>query len=189
MEWGPEARHARGMKRLAVYCGSRDGRLPAYAEAAEALGRACAARGIGVVYGGARIGLMGRVADAALAAGGEVIGVIPASLMDREVAHEAASELVVVDSLHARKAVMTDRCDAVVAIPGGHGTLDELFESLTWQHLGEHDKPVAVWDVGGYWAPLLEALAHMEREGFVRASQQPLVARSLDEVFRVLGLG
>ena len=160
------------MRRLVVFCGSRDGVRPAYRAAAHALGRLLAARGVGVVYGGARVGLMGAVADAALDAGGEVIGVIPRGLVAREIAHPGLTALHVVETMHERKALMADLADAFVALPGGAGTLEELFEVWTWGHLGLHAKPCGVLDVGGYYGGLLAFLDHGVGEGFIRAAQR-----------------
>lgn len=143
-----------------------------YRVAAQTLGRALAARGVGLVYGGARVGLMGAVADAALAAGGEVVGVIPRALEEREIAHPGLTELRLVGTMHERKAVMSDLSDGFVALPGGLGTLEELFEVWTWAQLGVHDKPCAALDVAGYYAPLLAFLDHGVREGFVRPAQR-----------------
>ena len=164
------------MNRVCVFCGASSGRLPAYAEAARSFGAAAAARGIGVVYGGGRVGLMGAVADSALAAGGEVIGVIPQELVDRELAHPGLSELHVVGSLHERKALMADLADAFVALPGGFGTLDELMEQLTWSQLGLHGKPVGLLDVEEYWRPLIALARHATAEGFVRESDLASIA-------------
>jgi uncharacterized protein (TIGR00730 family) len=151
-----------------VFCGASIGRRPEYADAARAFGATCARRGLGVVYGGGRVGLMGTVADAALAAGGEVVGVIPQELVDRELAHGGLAELRVVDSLHERKALMAELSDAFVALPGGFGTLDELAEQLTWSQLGLHAKPVGLLDVAGFWRPLVALARHMADEGYVR---------------------
>jgi uncharacterized protein (TIGR00730 family) len=156
------------VRRICVFCGASSGRLAAYAEAARALGAAAAARGIGVVYGGGRVGLMGALADGALAAGGDVVGVIPQSLVDRELAHGGLTELHVVGSLHERKAKMAELADAFAALPGGFGTLDELLEQLTWSQLGVHAKPVGLLDVEGYWRPLVALARHAVGEGFVR---------------------
>lgn len=154
--------------RLCVFCGSSSGARPEYLEAARSLGGLLAARGIGLVYGGARVGLMGEVADAVLAAGGEVIGVIPKALWEREVAHTALRDLRVVSSMHERKALMADLSDAFVALPGGIGTLEELFEVWTWGQLGIHAKPVALLDTAGYYAPLVAFLDHAVEERFLR---------------------
>lgn len=167
-------------RRVCVFCGSSSGVRPEYEDAARGLGSALARRGIGVVYGGASVGLMGVVADAALAAGGEVIGVIPQALVDREVAHPRLSELHVVASMHERKAVMADLADAFVALPGGMGTLEELFEVFTWRQLGIHDKPIALLDVLGYWAGLAAFLEHAEAEGFLRAGHRRKLAIERD---------
>lgn len=173
------------MPALCVFCGSSFGARPEYLDAARALGRAAAERGIGIVYGGARVGLMGAVADAALEAGGTVIGVIPHALVAREVAHEGLTALHVVDSMHERKARMAALADAFVALPGGVGTLEELFEIWTWAHLGVHAKPCAVLDVAGFWGPLLAALDGMVAEGFVRPHVRELLveASTPDELF------
>ena len=146
------------LRRLCVFCGSSPGASKDFSNAAEALGRTLADAGIGLVYGGASVGLMGRLADSALAAGGEVIGVIPRAMVDLEVAHHGLTDLRVVASMHERKALMADLADGFVALPGGLGTLDELFEILTWAQLGLHAKPVGLLDVGGYFAPLLAFL-------------------------------
>jgi len=135
-----------------------------------------AERGLGLVYGGGRVGLMGALADSALAAGGEVIGVIPQDLVDRELAHAGLSELHVVGSLHERKARMAELADGFVALPGGFGTLDELMEQLTWAQLGVHAKPVALLDVEGYWRPLVELARHATQEGFVREGDLAAIA-------------
>jgi hypothetical protein len=160
------------MRRVLVFCGSSPGRLPAYVEAAAALGEALAARGLGLVYGGAQVGLMGAVADAVLAAGGEAIGVIPRLLVDREVAHTGLTDLRVVETMHQRKALMESLADGVVALPGGFGTLEELFELLTWAQLGIHAKPVALLNVAGYWDQLLAFADHMVAERFLRPEQR-----------------
>jgi hypothetical protein len=155
---------------VCVYCGASSGRNPRYAEAAHAFGGVLARRGLGLVYGGGRVGLMGAVADGALAGGGEAIGVIPRELVDRELAHAGLTELHVVGSLHERKATMAELADAFVALPGGFGTLDELMEQLTWSQLGLHAKPIGLLDVEGYWRPLIELARHATEEGFVRES-------------------
>jgi uncharacterized protein (TIGR00730 family) len=160
--------YARVVERICVFCGASSGRKAAYGEAARSFGAACAARGLGVVYGGGKVGLMGGVAEGALAAGGEAIGVIPQELVERELAHEGLTELHVVGSLHERKALMAELSDAFVALPGGFGTLDELMEQLTWSQLGLHDKPVGLLDVDEYWLPLIALARHATEEGFVR---------------------
>lgn len=158
------------MTRICVYLGSREGNDPRFREAAEALGRGIATRGFGLVYGGARLGLMGVVANAALEAGGEVIGVIPHHLVEREMAHHGLSQLIHVDNMHERKASMAAHADAFVALPGGIGTLEELFEVWTWQYLGLHDKPIGVLDVGGFYQPLLGFLDSAVSAGFLGAT-------------------
>lgn len=155
------------LRRVCVFCGARDGARPAYLEFARALGGLLAARGLGVVYGGAGIGLMGALADEALVRGGEVIGVIPQALVDREIAHAGLTEMHVVATMHERKAKMAELSDAFVAMPGGLGTFEELFEVITWQMLGIHRKPIGLLDVGGYYAPLRATLEHGVTEGFV----------------------
>ena len=160
------------MRRLCVFCGSAMGVGPAYRLAAQALGRVLAERGVGLVYGGGRVGLMGVVADAVLAGGGEVVGVMPEALVAREIAHPGLTALRVVGSMHERKAVMAAESDAFVALPGGIGTLEELFEVWTWAQLGIHAKPCGVLDVGGYYAPLLAFLDRGVAEGFVRPAQR-----------------
>jgi hypothetical protein len=164
------------VRRVCVFCGASSGRLPAYADAARAVGSALARRGVGLVYGGGRVGLMGAVADAALAGGGEVVGVIPQELVERELAHSGVSDLRVVGSLHERKALMAELADGFVALPGGFGTLDELLEQLTWSQLGLHAKPVGLLDVEGYWRPLIELARHATEEGFVRESDLAAIA-------------
>jgi len=163
------------MRRVCVFCGASSGRLAAYAEAARAFGEEVAARGLGLVFGGGRVGLMGAVADGALAGGAEVIGVIPQSLVERELAHSGVS-LEVVDSLHERKARMAALADAFVALPGGFGTLDELLEQLTWSQLGLHDRPIGLLDVEAYWRPLIALARHATEEGFVRESDLAAIA-------------
>ena len=156
------------MQRLCVYCGSNAGARPEYAAAARALARACAERGIGLVYGGGNVGLMGILADAALALGSEVIGVIPRALAEQEVAHTSVTKLEVVGSMHERKARMAELADAFLALPGGLGTLEELFEVWTWTQLGFHAKPCGLLDVEGYYASLVAFLARSVAEGFLR---------------------
>jgi uncharacterized protein (TIGR00730 family) len=159
-----------------VFCGASSGRQPAYAAAARAFGASLAARGVGLVYGGGRVGLMGAVADGALEAGGEAIGVIPQELVDRELAHGGLTALHVVGSLHERKALMAELSDAFVALPGGFGTLDELMEQLTWSQLGLHAKPVGLLDVEEYWRPLIALARHATEEGFVREADLAAIA-------------
>ncbi|MBX5442347.1 MAG: TIGR00730 family Rossman fold protein [Solirubrobacteraceae bacterium] len=152
---------------VCVYAGSSAGRLPAYAQAAAELGALLARRGIHVVYGGGDVGLMGVLADAALAAGGRVTGIIPRTLLRREVGHGSLTELVVVETMHERKHEMARRADAFVALPGGIGTVEELVEALTWTQLGVHRKPCALLNAGGYWTPLIGFLDHAVDEGFL----------------------
>lgn len=156
---------------VAVYCGSRFGDLPAYTQAARTLGHLIAKGGGSVVYGGGRVGLMGVVADAALAAGGQVVGVIPQALMNLEVGHSRLSELHVVQTMHDRKQLMAERADAFIALPGGIGTLEELYEVWSWQQLGYHDKPVALLNVAGYYDALLQFMRLSHERGFVSARQ------------------
>jgi uncharacterized protein (TIGR00730 family) len=168
------------IKRVLVFCGSSPGARPEYAAAADSLGRLIAERGMGVVYGGARVGLMGAVADGALAAGGEVIGVIPRQLVRHEIAHTGLTELHEVGTMHERKALMADLSDAVIALPGGTGTLDELFELFTWSQLGLHRMPIGLLDVVGYWQPLLALLDHMVTERLLRAEHRATMLVSTD---------
>ena len=156
----------RSIARLCVYCGSSAEVDPGYREAARELGAALAGAGIGLIYGGGRIGLMGLLADAALAAGGHVIGIIPARLRDAELAHYGATELVIARSMHDRKRLMAELADAFAVLPGGIGTLDETFEILTWRHLALHDKPIFLVDVAGYWKPLRRLLDCVVAAGF-----------------------
>jgi uncharacterized protein (TIGR00730 family) len=158
--------------RICVYAGSNPGADPAYAEAAAELARLLAGRGIGIVYGGAHVGLMGILADTALQAGGEVIGVMPRALIDREIGHTGLTELHVVASMHERKALMAELSDGFVALPGGAGTLEELIEVYTWSQLGMHDKPMGVLNVNGYYDGLAALLDHAVQEGFLRAEHR-----------------
>ena len=160
------------MKTLCVYCGSNAGGDPAYAALARDFGARLARDGITLVYGGGNVGLMGTVADAVLAGGGEVVGVIPQQLVDWEVAHKGVTRLEVVDSMHTRKARMFELADGFVALPGGFGTLDEMFEMLTWRQLGLGKKPCAFLDVAGFWQPLMTMLDTMVRERFLHAEQR-----------------
>jgi uncharacterized protein (TIGR00730 family) len=166
--------------RVAVFCGSSAGRESRYAVVAAAFGRDLAEAGVTIIYGGASVGLMGVLADAALAAGGEVIGVIPGGLFAAEVPHQGLSRLQVVGSMHERKAVMADLADGFAALPGGLGTLDELFEVLTWRQLGLHAKPVALVDVGGFWTPLAATLDGLTAAGFIPAATRGELARVAD---------
>jgi uncharacterized protein (TIGR00730 family) len=153
---------------ICVYCGSNPGKDPVYLEAATDMARRFAERGLRIVYGGAQVGVMGAVADAALAAGGEVVGVIPQLLVDREVAHTGLTELHVVGTMHERKALMAELSDAFVALPGGIGTLEELIEVYTWSYLGIHSKPLAVLNTAGFYDRLSAFLDHAMHEGFLR---------------------
>lgn len=168
------------MRRICVFCGSKIGVREAYAQAARALGEAIAHRGLELVYGGGSLGLMGLLADAALAAGGHVIGVLPRGLFSREVPYRGLSELIEVASMHERKAVMADLADAFVALPGGFGTCDELFEVVTWAQIGIHSKPIALMDVEDYFAPLAAFAGQAEREGFVPPGCAALLMRLYD---------
>jgi len=163
------------MKTICVYCGSSPGRQQVYAEAARALGRALLARGLGLVYGGASIGLMGVLADTVLAGGGRVVGVIPQALARREVAHAGLTELIVTASMHERKTRMAELSDGFIALPGGIGTFEELFEIWTWAQLGIHHKPVGLLNVAGYFDALLSFLDHATQEQFLKASQRQLL--------------
>lgn len=155
-------------RRVAVFCGSSMGNQAAYSEAAVALGGLLARNGIGLVYGGGNVGLMGVVADGALAAGGEVIGVIPHSLATREIAHHGVTDLRVVDSMHTRKAMMADLSDAFIAMPGGFGTFEELFEAVTWTQLGLHRKPLGLLNVAGFYSPLAAFIDQAVSDGFIK---------------------
>ncbi|GEO95088.1 TIGR00730 family Rossman fold protein [Kocuria turfanensis] len=170
--------------RLAVYTGASLGSDPLFAEAAAAFATELARRGVGVVYGGGHVGLMGVVADAALAAGGEVIGVMPRSLVEDETAHTGLTELRVVGTMHERKAEMARLADGFVALPGGLGTLEEIFEAWTWLQVGVHAKPVGFLDVSGFWRPLLDAVAAMSAAGLVRPEYRDaaVVAQDADEL-------
>jgi uncharacterized protein (TIGR00730 family) len=174
------------MKRVCVYCGSSPGADPAYSEAVAALATALVRRGIGVVYGGGAVGLMGVLADTALAAGGEVTGVLPRSLEAREVGHRGLTDLRVVESMHERKALMADLADAFVAAPGGIGTLEELVEVYTWSQLGIHTKPIALLDAAGFWAPLAAWLDHAVEARFLRPEHRATLVVD-DDAERLLG--
>ncbi|WP_323001442.1 TIGR00730 family Rossman fold protein [Denitromonas sp.] len=167
-------------KRLCVFCGARHGKRPEYTAAAQALGRTLAERGIALVYGGGNVGLMGVVADACMAAGGSVIGVIPQALDEWEVGHRGLTRLEVVDSMHTRKARMAELSDGFIALPGGLGTFEELFEVLTWAQLGFHGKPIGLLDVTGYYAPLAQMLQNGVAEGFMKPENAELLLREHD---------
>jgi len=163
------------VRRLCVFCGSSPGARPAYGEAAEELGRLLVAEGIGLVYGGGKVGLMGRLADAVLAEGGEAIGVMPEALVAKEIGHPGLDDMRVVGSMHERKALMADLSDAFVALPGGLGTVEELFEVYTWSQLGLHLKPCALLDVEGYYEGIATFLSHAVQERFVRADHRDML--------------
>ena len=160
---------------VCVYCGASPGHHPAYAEAAQALGREMVRQQLALVYGGGHVGLMGIIADAVLAAGGEVTGVIPKALMDTEVGHERLTRLLVVKDMHERKALMAEQANGFIAMPGGIGTLEELFEAMTWAQLGFHEKPVGLLNVNGFYDKLLAFLSQLEQEGFLRAEHRNLL--------------
>jgi uncharacterized protein (TIGR00730 family) len=163
------------MKRICVFCGSSGGNRPEYRACAEVLGGELVLRGIGLVYGGGNVGLMGAIADAVLQAGGEAIGVIPEHLMSREIGHKQLTKLHIVKSMHERKALMADLSDAFIALPGGFGTLEEFFEVLTWSQLGLHVKPCGIVNVLGYYTPLLAMLDHAVDERFLKPQNRELV--------------
>ena len=160
---------------ICVYCGARHGAQPAYTEAARALGTAIGSRGWQLVYGGGKVGLMGEVADATMAAGGRVVGVIPESLKNLEVGHQGLDELHVVPTMHIRKQMMAERADAFIALPGGIGTLEELYEVWTWRQLGYHDQPIGLLNVGGYYDDLLRFMRHSVNQGFLSAPQHDVL--------------
>lgn len=176
------------LESIAIFCGSSLGTDPAYAEAARHTGRTLAERGIGIVYGGGHAGLMGAVADAALEAGGQVVGVIPRQLVDRELAHHQLTELHIVESMHERKALMAELSDAFIALPGGAGTLDEIAEQWTWAQLTIHTKPCGFFDVAGFWSPMRDLFDGMIGAGFVREAQSGIVsfADDLDTLLTML---
>ena len=176
------------MNRLAVYCGSATGSRPEFAEAARATAAAMTLRGVDLVYGGGRLGLMGLIADSVLSAGGRVYGVIPKALVKLEVAHNQLTELHTVETMHERKAKMTDLADAFLALPGGIGTLDELFEAWSWNALGYHKKPLCLLNVEGYWDGMIEFIDHATKCGFLSAPRraQLLVASTPDKALEYL---
>jgi uncharacterized protein (TIGR00730 family) len=163
------------LRRLCVFCGSKHGLRPEYTDGARAMGTALVAAGIDLVYGGGRIGLMGEVADAVLAAGGHVTGVIPDHMSDREIAHDGVSDLRIVGSMHERKALMYQLSDGFIALPGGLGTLEELFEITTWSQLGLHTKPTGLLDIEGFYTPLVGFLDQLVAEGFVAEQHRRLL--------------
>jgi uncharacterized protein (TIGR00730 family) len=173
-------------KSVAVFCAAANGARPKYREVAEVLGKALAAQGVGLIYGGAKVGLMGAVADATLAAGGYVVGVIPHVLVDLEVAHQGVSELHVTSTMHTRKALMAERADAFVILPGGFGTFEEMFEVLAWQTLKIHNKPVVLLNVDGFYDKMLEFLDVCDAEGMLRGNRRILlVATSVEEALKM----
>lgn len=174
---------------VCVYCGSRPGERAEYAEAAREVGRAIGERGWQLVYGGGRAGLMGIVADAALAAGAPVVGVIPQSLMDREVGHQSLTELHVVETMHQRKLMMAERSDAFIALPGGIGTFEEIFEVWSWRQLGYHDKPLGLLNTAGYYDALLDFMAQTVMQGFVAKPQHALLQVATDPIELLDGIG
>lgn len=185
----PEVMARESGKSIAVFCAASDGARPVYRETAQELGRTLADRGIGLIYGGAKIGLMGAVADATLAAGGHVVGVIPHVLVDKEIAHDGLSELHVVDTMHTRKRLIGEKADAFLAMPGGFGTFEELFEVLAWQTLKLHAKPVVLLNVAGFYDSMLAFLDVCESEGMLRGNRHRLlIATNVDEALRLAGL-
>lgn len=178
------------MNSVCIFCGSSEGARPAYVGAAREMGAEAARRGLTLVYGGGRVGLMGAVADAALEAGGEVVGVMPEALVSKEISHAGLTKLHVVNTIHERKMLMNDLSDGFVALPGGFGTLEEFLEVLSWAQLGIHAKPCALLDAGGFWEPLASLFDHAVAEGFVRPDHRSLVltegdpARLLDAMGR-----
>lgn len=170
----------RRVNSVCVFCGSNPGNDPRYVEVARELGAEIARRGQRLVYGGASVGLMGAVADAALASGGEVLGVIPESLVSAEVAHHGLTELRVTRSMHERKQAMAESSDGFAALPGGYGTFEELFEIITWRQLDFHDKPIGVLDVGGFYAPLVDLVDGAVQAGFIREGHRGLIASAED---------
>jgi uncharacterized protein (TIGR00730 family) len=163
-----------------VYCGANAGVTPAYAEAARALGRALADQNLALVYGGGKVGLMGVIADAVLAAGGEVTGVIPTALVEREVGHMGLTRQFIVKDMHERKAMMASLSDGFIAMPGGMGTLEELFEMLTWSQLGIHAKPIGLLNVDGFYDGLIDFIAHASGQGFIRPQHAALMMSATD---------
>lgn len=176
------------IKRLAVYCGSAAGSDPRFADAARAMGKAIVERGLELVYGGGRLGLMGIVADTVINAGGTAFGVIPRALVDKEVAHTGLTDLYTVTTMHERKAKMTELCDAFVCLPGGIGTLDELYEAWTWNALGYHAQPFALLNTAGFWTPFVGFMEHVSESGFLskRRLRQMIVADTPDEAINLL---
>jgi uncharacterized protein (TIGR00730 family) len=168
------------MKTIAVYCGASSGAKPLYAEASRELARALVEHNIGLVYGGGKVGLMGVIADEVLRLGGEATGVIPRALLEREVGHAGLTRMFVVKDMHERKAMMSDLADGFIAMPGGMGTLEELFEMVTWSQLGIHDKPIGLYNVDGFYDSLLQFVGHLQGEGFVRPQHAALLMHEHD---------
>jgi len=173
------------LQRFCIYCGSSPGARPEYAEAAKTCGTMLATRGIGLVYGGGNVGMMGMIADAVIDAGGEVIGVIPHHLADKELAHEGATQMIRVNSMHERKQLMADLSSGFIALPGGIGTLEELFETMTWLQLGLHRKPIGLLNVAGFFDAMLTFLDHMVAERFLKAEHRDLLIVD-DDIERVV---
>jgi uncharacterized protein (TIGR00730 family) len=178
------------IRNIAVFCASADGTNPIYRQQAEELGQSLAARNIGLVYGGAKVGLMQAVADATLLAGNRVVGVIPEVLVDLEVAHQGLTELHVTSTMHTRKALIGERSDAFVILPGGFGTFEEMFEVLAWQTLELHNKPIIILNTNGFYDSLLNFLDHCVAEGMLKPKNREilLVAQTVQEIFNILGL-
>ncbi len=192
-QWNPKAPPATpsegiAIRSVCVYCGSSSRVAQCYKDNANTLGAMLAKQGVDVVYGGGRVGLMGIVADAALNAGGRVIGIIPQHIQSKEIEHLGLTELHVVDGMHTRKRMMAEKSDAFVILPGGFGTLDEAFEIITWKQLQLHEKPIIIFDDGGFWDPLITLMEHLIHEGFATEQHRNLVrvARSLPDVFDLL---
>lgn len=175
------------MNSIAVFCGSSEGYSEAYRETAYALGSVLADRGITLVYGGGKIGLMGAVAEGALQNGGKVIGIIPSFMQNKEIAHEGLTELILTDTMHDRKVKMYERCDGVITLPGGWGTMDEMFEMLTWGQLGLHTKPIAILNVNGYYDSLKVLMNNMVQEGFLNEYTNGIILNS-DSIEEILEL-
>lgn len=176
------------IKYVAIYCGAKHGNQPGFEQGAKALANWLAHNNIGIVFGGGHTGLMGVIADAALEAGGEVIGVIPDTLYQREVAHQGLTRLELVNSMHERKARMAELADAFIALPGGIGTLDELIEIWCWAGLGDHDKPILCFDIDQFWQPFFDLLKHVETTGFSHHSKPMLRAQNFDELAALFAL-
>lgn len=176
------------MESICIFCGASHGNRPLFSQQARLTGRFIAEQGWTLIYGGAQIGLMGAVADGALEAGGDVVGVLPRFLQKKEIAHEGLSELVLVDSMHQRKLEMHERSDAVVALPGGFGTLEELLEMMTWAQLGLHQKPIGLLNTDGYYSPLLQLFQQMVKNGLLRDSHRQLICYSdiISDLFQQL---